>query len=164
MKRTALAAVLCLAMSPLASEEFGRLNPEEGGLSRLAENLAAHPERAGTLCWVAYETQKGGRDLAPEAFQAMLTCAENGNAPSMIMLSHAYENGFGTDSDPELSTYWVQQAALSGYSMGAYHYGVALLNGYGTPRDLTEAVRWLRVAADDGIEDAVTELEKLGKA
>lgn len=163
MKRPALAALLCLALSPAAADEFGQLNPEEGGLSRLAENLAIHPERAGTLCWVAYETQKGGQELAAEAFQAMVTCAEYGNAPSMIMLSHAYENGFGTDADPEMSTYWVRQAALSGYAMGAYHYGMALLNGYGTDRDPTEAAKWLKLAADDGNKDAARELDKLGE-
>lgn len=164
MKRTALAAVLCLAMSPAASDEFGILNPEEGGITRLAENLASHPDRAGTLCWVIYETQKGGRDLASHAFGAMVTCADSGNAPSMIMLSHAYENGFGTDTDPAMSTYWVRQAALSGYSMGAYHYGVALLNGYGTEPDRAEAIKWLKVAAADGVENAVKELQKLGQA
>ena len=165
MKRLALTTALFMSLSltPAVADEFGTLNPEEGGPLRLAENLATHPDRAGILCWVVYEMQKGGGDHAERAFEAMGTCAESGNAPSMIMLSHAYENGFGTEVNLELSTHWVREAALSGYSMGAYHYGMALLKGQGTETDRGEAVKWLQQAADDGIEDAIAVLETLSQ-
>ncbi|MFA3919291.1 tetratricopeptide repeat protein [Ruegeria hyattellae] len=163
MKRIAAAALFCICMSPVTADEYGSLNPEEDGPTRLAENIAAHPDRIGMICWVNYEIQKGGGPAAKQALDLMETYAESGNEPSMIMLSHAYKNGLGTERSPEKSTYWVHQAALAGYSLGAYHYGVAMLNGYGTAPNQEEAMKWLKIAADDGIEDAAAVLAKLGK-
>lgn len=155
------ASFACTIGFPAGADDFGILNPEEGGLTRLRENIALHPDRAGTLCWIAYEIQKGGGEDAPAAAEAMQICAASGNAPSMILLAHAYENGLGVEKDLQASTRWVREAALSGYSMGEYHYGMALLNGMGTKADPLAARHWLSLAAEHGIDDARTVLQAL---
>ena len=108
---------------------------------------------------MVYETQKGG--LHAEAFDALQDCAESGNAPSMILLSHAYENGLGTAPDPERATHWARQAALSGYSLGQYHYGMALLRGYGVAQDAGQGRYWLGLAAAGGDENAAEVLRSM---
>lgn len=157
--RLLLSVILLLATFPALAED-GTLNPHEGGIAQLQESLKTRPERAGFICWVVYETQKGG--LHAEALDALHSCAESGNAPSMILLSHAYENGLGTERSPERATYWVKQAALQGYSLGQYHYGMALLRGYGVTQDEDEARGWLQRAAEGGSETAAEALAGLG--
>ena len=147
---------------PAVSDTFGTLNPQEGGLDQLAEDIALHPDRVGALCWLAYETQKGGGRDAEHAADAMQICAASGNAPSMILLAHAYENGLGVIRSPELSTYWVREAAMAGYSLGQYHSGMALLAGDGTAPDPVLARLWLTRAAEQGsapAQDALAQMD-----
>ncbi len=78
---------------------------------------------------------------------------------SMIGLAHIYENGMGVPRDLEKATALVRQGALTddqaGYSsIARYHYGVALYEGLGVERDLAESQRWLRAAADEGVDAA----------
>lgn len=143
--------VLLLAAVP-ASAQDGILNPEEGGLAALTGNLATRPEWLGVTCWQIYEAQKGGMHNA--AMDAMQACAAAGNEPSMILLSHAYENGLGVPKSAELATYWVKQAALRGYVTAQYHYARALLEGSGIPQDAGQARFWLMQAAAGGDSDA----------
>ncbi len=157
--RLLLSIILLLLALPAFAKD-GTLNPHEGGIAQLKESLNTRPERAGFICWVVYETQKGG--LHAEALDALHSCAESGNAPSMILLSHAYENGLGTEKSAERATYWVKQAALQGYSLGQYHYGMALLRGTGVEQDEAEARYWLQKAAEGGSETAVETLSALG--
>lgn len=157
MKWLLMMVVAFLATPALA--EDGVLNPEEGGIAQLHESLSTRPERAGFICWVVYETQKGG--MHEEALDALHDCAASGNAPSMILLSHAYENGLGTTQDPEMATHWARQAALSGYSLGQYHYGMALLRGYGVAKNAGQGRYWLEQAAEGGDENAAEVLRSM---
>ncbi len=158
IRSVAIATLMFLSAAPLAADDYGILNPEEGGISRLAENIAAHPDRVGILCWIAYEVQKGGGEDHVAAAQAMTLCAESGNAPAMILLAHAYENGSGVPKDQVMATDWLRRAAETGYSMGEYHYAVALAKGIGTPADPEAAQQWMQRAAEHGSEDAVLAL------
>jgi hypothetical protein len=161
MRFATVLTLTCFLVQPVQADDLGTLNPEEGGLTRLEENIALHPDRIGTLCWIAYEIQKGGGKDAVRAAEVMHTCAENGNAPSMIMLAHAYENGLGVETDLTQATYWLHEAAQTGYSLAEYHYGMALLTGSGTAKDSVAARYWLKRAKDHGNEAARTELSLL---
>lgn len=149
-----LGAAIAVTAIPAQADEWGALNPEEGGIAHLAQALRERPDRAGFLCWVVYETQKGGAAESAAAFAGLQLCAEAGNAPSMILLSQAYDQGLGTPADPARAAYWVKQAAAQGYATGAYHYGLALLSGRGVPRDEGQARFWLDRAAQGGDADA----------
>lgn len=153
-RAAAVAAALIPAARLAQADSWGALNPEEGGIVELARALHERPERAGFLCWVVYETQKGGAAESAEAFAGLQLCAAAGNAPSMILLSQAYDQGLGTAPDAARATYWVKQAAGQGYATGAYHYGLALLAGHGVPRDPGQALFWLERAAQGGDQDA----------
>lgn len=143
----------------VADEANGTLNPEEGGITQIRQALAARPERAGFLCWVVYEAQKGGQH--GQAMEALRQCAEAGNEPSMILLSHAYENGLGVARDAVQSTRWLKEAAVRLYPTGQYHYGMALLQGIGVAKDEGQARFWLERAALGGDRDAAAVLKNL---
>lgn len=151
-----LLKTLILALAPAlpqaAAAQEGILNPEEGGFTALQTNISARPDRLGITCWQIYEVQKGGMHAA--AMEAMQACAAAGNEPSMILLSHAYENGLGVPRDAGLAAHWVKQAALRGYATAQYHYGLALLQGRGVARDEGQARFWLMQAAAQGDRDA----------
>jgi len=151
MKWLTLAAALTVA-APSLADDLGTVNPDEGGIADLPSELARRPEMAGFRCWVVYETQKGG--LHGDAFDALMECAQSGNAPSMILMAHAYENGLGVAPDPAQAAYWVKRAALQGYAVGMLHYGMALLSGTGVPQDSGQARFWLERAARAGDTDA----------
>lgn len=153
--------VICAAaaMPAVAGGVDGTLNPEEGGISQIRQALAARPERAGFLCWVVYEAQKGG--LHGEAMEALKQCAQAGNEPSMILLAHAYENGLGVPRDDVQATRWLKEAAMRFYPTGQFHYGMALLQGVGVGQDEGQARFWLERAALGGDKDAVEVLESL---
>lgn len=157
MLRPTDAARLALVLSavsalPCLADNLGTLNPEEGGLASLTEKIRGRPETAGFACWIAYETQKGG--MHPEALAAMQLCAAEGNAPSMILLAHAYENGLGVPQDATLATLMFKRAAESGYSTGQFHYAIALREGRGLPKDEGQARFWLMQAAAGGDSEA----------
>lgn len=156
-------AAFCVGLScsiANADEWGGTLNPDEGGIAQITEALAARPERAGFLCWIVYEAQKGGQH--GEAIEALKQCAAAGNEPSMILLSHAYENGLGVKRNDVQATHWVKQAAVRFYPTGQYHFGMALLEGKGVQQDLAQAKFWLERAALGGDEDAKAILNTLG--
>jgi hypothetical protein len=153
-----LTQVLCLFLTGTSAmaDEFGTLNPEEGGMSSLAEKIRNKPETAGFHCWIAYETQKGGGGLHDEALAAMQLCAEEGNEPSMILLAHAYENGLGAPKDGVRAVLWYKRAAAMGYSVGQFHYAMALKEGRGVPKDEGQARFWLMQAAAGGDAEAAS--------
>lgn len=85
---------------------------------------------------------------------------------SMIWLAQIYESGVGIQQDFEKSTALLKRGACvdneSGYSsLARYHYGVALAEGRGTPKNRTEAEIWLKKAAGEGVKDAADYLERL---
>ncbi len=159
--RRIIASLLALAAIaiPALAQDGGVLNPEDRSIQNLSDDLARHPNRAGIICWVVYEAHKGGQHGV--ALGALKKCAAAGNAPSMILLAHVYENGLGTDRSPERATYWVRRAAEQDYAVGQYHYGMALLKGHGVAKNRKEALRWLRRAADNGDADAIRVLRAM---
>lgn len=148
------APLLCASMLLPAAlwAQDGVLNPEEGGLAALTTALESRPEWLGVTCWQVYEVQKGGLHAA--ATEAMRACAEAGNEPSMILMSHAYENGLGVAESPVLAAHWVKRAAERGYATAQLHYARALLQGAGVPQDEGQARFWLMQAAAGGDRDA----------
>ena len=56
----------------------------------------------------------------------------------------------------------VSQAAEQGNSYAQNNLGYCYEKGYGVTKSITEAVKWYRKAAEQGNENAKTNLRKLG--
>ena len=77
----------------------------------------------------------------------------------------AYELGYAYSKckdeslrDHNKAMKYFKEAALKGSGEAAYYVGRAYVNGEGVPKDMPEAIVWLKYAADHGDEDALKNL------
>jgi hypothetical protein len=88
--------------------------------------------------------------------------AENGDAAAQFQLAYCHEMQLGTRTDLESASRWYRRAALQGHTRAQYHFGIACSNGTpGAPYDLSEAIKWLSLAARNGIPEAQAALKTL---
>lgn len=168
MRAFAAAVFLLATMSTapcsaqLAQEDAdadGVLDPVDFSFRYYIDHMNRFPDRVGIICVNAYWLDKTGDHEAALAF--FNECAKRGNPPSMIYLSNMYELGHGVPVDLSKSTGWLKRAAETGYAVGQYHYGMALLQGKGVGRDVNAGKAWLRKAAAQGDDDARAALANL---
>ena len=67
------------------------------------------------------------------------------------------------DEDPKVIFEWLRKSAKTGDAQGQYYTGHALENGIGCKKSLRKAVKWYKKAADQGDEDAIAALRRLGR-
>ncbi|HYD71042.1 hypothetical protein [Azospirillum sp.] len=112
-------------------------------------------------CQMAYYADKTGDH--PSAITILEDCIAQGNVWSMIWMAMLHENGQGVPKSLEASAALMERAASmrdpAGYaSLARYHWGMALLEGRGVPRDEAAAAHWLRLAAAEGVPEAAEAL------
>ena len=112
-----------------------------------------------TYCSYGYYASKSGDHET--AVKIMQNCADAGHLGSMVWLAYMYENGFGVQKDLKHAVEIIHRAAKKGYSIGQYHYGMALLQGHGVEEDKKAGLSWLNRAASQGDADAKALLEKM---
>ncbi len=109
-------------------------------------------------CLYGYYASKSGDHLTAVAI--FEDCIERWqDVYSMIWLAHLYENGAGVAQDLAEAFELVKQGSQvqdpAGYSsLAKYHYGVALLEGRGTDKNLNAGVKALREASGEGVTTA----------
>lgn len=152
--------IMPLSTTALATEqqvEGGTLNPEEMNVHSYARRIETLKKTDGYFCWFGYEAHKAG--IHDVAEKILGKCAENGNHASMILYSHIHENGYGVKKSPAKATEWVKRAADEGYSIGQFNYGIALIKGHGTKRDMDAGKDMIGRAAKQGDKTAVEFME-----
>ncbi len=82
--------------------------------------------------------------------------AQAGDAFAMERLGH-----LTMQCDPESGFEWFLRAAMNGVPTAMGTVGFCYLGGSGTPEDVEEAKKWLKMAADNGIEEAADALQQL---
>ncbi|HRN84916.1 MAG TPA: PDZ domain-containing protein, partial [Hyphomicrobium sp.] len=86
--------------------------------------------------------------------------AEGGSTPAMLFLGKLYSTGAGVPRDATEALTWYRTAALAGSTNGMLFYGDALAGG-APIKDVVEAERWIRKAADAGNVAAVYRLGRM---
>lgn len=137
--------------------------------AQLAENELSYKSYIHSTkrikCLYGYAADKTGDHAA--AIEIFEDCIQRWNdIYSIIWLAQIYESGVGVKQDFKKSAALIKQGAYlhdeAGYSsLARYHYGVALAEGRGIPKNRTEAEMWLKKAADEGVKDASDYLKKL---
>lgn len=90
--------------------------------------------------------------MSPEE---MISAAEAGDPDIMEHLAQAYLNGDDEfEQDFEKSTYWWEKLASTGNAIGQFNTGLHYAKGAGVERDFAKAAEWMRLAAENGDEDA----------
>lgn len=116
----------------------------------------AEQEASMVMCAHGYWAEKcGAHKTANIIFDR---CIDAGYVGAMIWKSLLYEEGNGVPQDSVKATDLLRRAALSDdkdyATLGKLHYATALYLGRGTERNVDEAMKWFREAADEGDSDA----------
>ena len=118
--------------------------------------------------------------LAGEAYRWLMKAAERGDPAAFNGLGVLYMNGLGVPFDLAKAKEWLQKSADKGYVPGQANLGQWYCMGPGVaagnihsldmlnksaklpekqePADYAEGYKWIRLAADQGLEDAQTNL------
>ncbi|SFM71464.1 tetratricopeptide repeat protein [Marinobacter zhejiangensis] len=117
-------------------------------------------------CLYGYAAEKTGDHRS--AMLIFEDCIERWNdVYSMIWLAQMYETGVAVPQDLQKSTALLKRGAEqqdeAGYaSLARLHYGVALYEGVGTELDREQGIRYLRLAAEEGVTEACDYLTEQG--
>ncbi len=103
------------------------------------------------------------RDQAEAGRDLLVQAGERGDALSLSALASLFHDGArGVPRDVARSAAYAKAAADKGSAHGMYQYGQSLFAGDGTRRDRSQAVIYMRRAADAGDADARAWLERSG--
>lgn len=105
---------------------------------------------------VGYEFGTGTPVDIPKAKEWYLKGAQAGDAFAMERLGH-----LTFQDDPEAGFEWFLQAAMNGVPTAMGTVGFCYLGGTGVKEDLTEARKWLKMAADNDIQEAAEALAQI---
>lgn len=93
-----------------------------------------------------------------EAVRYLSMASANGHAHASFLLGCIHDNIYDEHYDPKEAVKWYKKAAeQSGNKMALYEIGEAYLYGVGVKCDKQEAIKYLKLAAENGSKDA-TEL------
>lgn len=92
--------------------------------------------------------------------QQLQQSAQQGDAESQFRLAQCYEQGNGVDKNKDSTYYWYKKAAMNNHPEASALYGTVLLIGGGDalPKNVAEGVKYLRNAAKQHNETAITVL------
>ena len=122
-----------------------------------ASGLAANADTgAGKDALAAKQYDKAFKELLPEA--------EKGDAEAQYILGKMHQAGWGTPKDPKRAQAFFSQAARLGHVPSQKEYGVGLALGEGVEQDVTEGLKWLYVAAQNGHEGAAVYAAQFSKS
>ena len=97
-----------------------------------------------------------------KAFRLISAAAEAGSAEAKFKLSDFYAKGLGVQQNLQEGSRLLKESAEQGYAVAQYDLGVISRRGvgvqYGIPQSDTEAVRWYRLAAEQGYPPAMNNL------
>lgn len=170
------AAELQASIDEIGGKLIKLLNAEGGQAEQLPESSADASDEAGLeyramlgssrriKCMYGHiAAMNGDYQAARDIFEDCIARWNDGSA--LIGLAHMYETGTGVAQDFTRATQLIKRGAdqpdVGGYSsLARYHYGVALVEGKGIAPDASEALRWLRRAAAEGVQDAADYIER----
>jgi len=128
--------------------------------------LAAEQDDATAQYWWGGFLQYGMGGVSQndsEAVKWYRKAAENGIVDAQIQMGFMYINGYGVPKDYRESAKWYGMAAEQESAAAEYSLGVLYLSGGpNLAKDVNEAEKWIRKAAERGQEDAIKALEEAG--
>ena len=98
----------------------------------------------------------------PGGIETLKQAAATGYAPAQLHLASLYhDGGKGLAVDLPESRVWVRRAAAAGDARGMYNYGMYLYEGVGGDENRSEALDWLKRAAERGLVDGQFNVARL---
>lgn len=137
--------------------DAGRDDTAMAQLQRAAKASNVHAQRALGSALVNRATPSADKALANDGLRWLGTAAQAGDADAQLLLGKIYLNGsIAVSTDKTQARAWFVRAAQAiNNRNAAYYLGVMDRSGYGGPVDHAASVRWLQIAADAGLPDAM---------
>ncbi|WP_246033220.1 tetratricopeptide repeat protein [Shewanella canadensis] len=88
-----------------------------------------------------------------KTFQEYKTLARYGHSDAMYTLGEIYRHGYGTEVDMRLATKWYRRSAKYGNPFAQYKAAIIYLQE-SENQDIEKAMRYLRAADREGLDDA----------
>lgn len=107
---------------------------------------ASADTRAGKDALDAKQYDKAFKELLPEA--------KEGDADAQYILARMHQAGWGTPKDLKKAYAYFGQAAKLHHAPSQKEYGAALALGEGVEQDVSEGLKWLFIAAQNGHQGA----------
>jgi TPR repeat protein len=109
-----------------------------------------------------YETGSGCAADFGKAKEFYEMAARQGDSPAMDRLGVLYyQGGPGLRKDEKQSFEWFLRAASFGIVDSMFAVGCFYAEGFGTSKNLKEARKWLKLAADNGHKEAAEALASI---
>jgi TPR repeat protein len=97
------------------------------------------------------------------AYQEWLPLAEQGGPAAQFNVALLYRYGKGRPVDAEIAAEWCLKAADAGFLPAQYEMGKMYEAGEGVRRNVVEAHKWYKLAAEQRYKDAKKLKKKLAK-
>lgn len=90
-----------------------------------------------------------------------LQAADLGSAEAQCALGILYSDSSLTLYDPTKALYDLNESAKNGYSYAKYYLAICLIYGICTDIDYVEGFYWMKLAADDYVDEAISFIEQI---
>ncbi len=119
---------------------------------------AGNPFAQTYLC-VLYENAQGVKKDYQKAIYWCKLAAEQNIYAALFSLGSFYTNGFGVEKNFKIAFNYFHKAALLGHTTAQFNVGLSYFHGQGVSKDLIQSLKWLRIAKDNGLEQAKKDYE-----
>ena len=156
----AIAAVLSLAFTPVAAQDFnkGAQAFYEGDYQAALQEwlpLAGQGDvNAQYVVGEMYRRGQGGIVDYAEALKWYRLAAEQGLAPAQYTLGTMYRKGEGVQQDDGEAVKWYLQASVQGYSPAQTRLGYMYAQGLGGPENFLLSYMWSNISTFSGDDEA----------
>lgn len=114
---------------------------------------AGNPFAQTYLC-VLYENAQGVKKDYEKAIYWCKLGAEKNIYAALFSLGNFYTNGFGVEKNFKIAFDYYKKAAMLGSNKAQFNVGLSYFHGQGVSKDLIQSLKWLRIAKDNGFEQA----------
>ena len=129
-----------------AAKALVKTDPEQAGRLFESAALQGHGEAAYQLGLLQTDAK---RQVEWHSMAASI-----GQADAQYALGEAYLNGYGTAREPAWGLSWFERAARAGHARAQYAMAMAMATGQVGPAMHEEALVWLLIAKNNGLDDA----------
>jgi len=119
---------------------------------------AAKKNHKGAIVNLAQIYQSESQRNYPESFRLLSLPEVKNSSDAQRMLAVMYMEGLHVDRDEKKAFGLYKSSAELGNSYGQYYVAMCYKHGHGTPINIAESLRWLRVSAEDGNHRAQNDL------
>jgi|SRR5579862_1266483 len=146
-----------LALAWMYQEGMGKVQDHKKALDLYQDAVEAEYAPAETALAIVYRDGRAGEKNAGEALRMFQKAAERGYAEAEVALGELYDEYTGHKQpgpkDYPRAQQWYQKAADQGHGRALYRLGLIQLDGKGTAKNPSEAVKLFQAALKAGTED-----------